>query len=149
MDKAYNYALSLLAKREYSVSELINKLEQKGFNSDTIELSVARLKELNLQSDERYAEMICNARIRQGYGPQRIKQELIYKNIASYLVDDILAAEQDNWVAHALKVWHKKYKQKPIYPSKDIQKQKSFLYSRGFTVDTIDMVFKEELPFEE
>lgn len=145
MNNAYNYALSLLAKREYCVSELVNKLEQKGFDSDTISLSLAKLKELNLQSDERYVEMLCHARIRQGYGPLRIKQELISKNIVSYLIDDILATEKTNWVDHALSVWHKKYANNIQYSSKEIQKQKSFLYSRGFSVDTIAKVFKEEL----
>lgn len=145
MNKAYNYALSLLAKREYCVTELANKLEQKGFDSDIISHSIAKLKELNLQSDERYIEMICNARIRQGYGPLRIKQELLSKNIASYLIDGILASEKDNWLNHALSVWHKKYAKDTQYSIKEIQKQKSFLYSRGFSVDTIAKVFKEEL----
>ncbi len=142
MNKAYNYALSLLSKREYSAMELENKLLQKGFDSDTIALSVAKLKDLNLQSDERYVEMICNARIRQGYGPLRIKQELSCKNIDSYLIEDILIKEQDNWVEYALAVWRKKYKGQEEYSGKEIQKQKSFLYSRGFTVDTIAKVFK-------
>jgi regulatory protein len=145
MNKAYNYALGLLAKREYCVTELTNKLEQKGFDSDTISLAFAKLTELNLQSDERYVEMICNARIRQGYGPLRIKQELISKNVASYLIEETLAVEKDNWFEHAISVWHKKYAKNIQYSSKEIQKQKSFLYSRGFSADTIAKVFKEEL----
>lgn len=145
MNKAYNYALSLLAKREYSALELENKLQKKGFDSDIIALSLGKLKELNLQNDERYVEMICHARIRQGYGPLRIKQELSSKSIAGYIVDDILRLEQNNWVEYAYSVWRKKYKQQEQYSTQDIQKQKSFLYSRGYTIDTITQVFKEKL----
>lgn len=145
MNKVYNYALSLLAKREYSATELINKLQQKSFDYDVITLVIAKLKDLNLQSDERYAEMICNARIRQGFGPLRIKQELYAKGIDSNFVDNLLKIEQDNWLGYALSVWHKKYKQQIDYSFQEIQKQKSFLYSRGFTMDTISKVFKEGL----
>lgn len=144
MNNAYNYALSLLAKREYCVTELINKLALKGFESDIICLVIAKLKDLNLQNDERYVEMICHARIRQGYGPLRIKQELISKNIASYLIDDILAQERNNWTEYALSVWLKKYNKDVEYSAEEIQKQKSFLYARGFSAETIVKVFKHE-----
>ena len=144
-NKAYNYALMFLAKREYSVSELTNKLEQKGFDSDTIAPLVIKLKEQNLQSDERYAEMICRTRISQGYGPHRIRQELSFHNIEEHLIEGILALEHDNWVDHAVSLWQKKYKKSGNYTSQEIQKQKAYLYSRGFTADTIGKVFKEEL----
>lgn len=142
MDKAYNYALSVLAKREYAKSELITKLQQKGFESAIIDSAINRLQELNLQSNERYAEMICRARIKQGYGPLRIKQELSVKQVDSNYVDELLACEQENWVSHALAVWHKKYNRQIEYSGKDRQKQKSFLYARGFSMDTIAMVFE-------
>lgn len=147
MNKAYNYALSLLAKREHSVAELTNKLEQKSFDSDIIALTIAKLKEQNFQSDARYAEMLCRARVRQGYGPLRIKQELNYKGISAYITDEVLATERENWVKYAAAVWQKKYKHQGAISGKDIQKQKSFLYSRGFGLDTIDLLFKQEFEF--
>lgn len=142
MDKAYNYALSILAKREYARSELMTKLLQKGFDSVIIESVIAKLMDLNLQSDERYAEMICRTRVKQGYGPLRISQELNLKQIDSSQVNDLLREEQDNWVSHALAMWHKKYNRQAEYSVKEQQKQKSFLYARGFSMDTIAQVFE-------
>ena len=120
----------------------MTKLLQKGFDSDIIEHVIAKLMELNLQSDERFAEMICRTRVKQGYGPLRIRQELSLKQIDSSQVDDLLSTEQDNWVAHALAVWHKKYNRQIEYSTKDHQKQKSYLYARGFAVETIAQVFE-------
>ena len=142
MDSAYNYALSVLAKREHARSELVIKLEQKGFDIATIEQVVAKLQDLNLQSDERYAEMICRVRVKQGYGPLRIKQELDARQVDSVYISESLASEQGNWVSHALAVWHKRYNRQAEYSGKERQKQKSFLYARGFSVDTIAMVFE-------
>lgn len=142
MDSAYNYALGLLAKREHAQAELITKLAQKGFDPVMIERVVAKLQDLDLQSDERYAEMLCRVRVKQGYGPLRIKQELDARKIDSIYTNELLAGEQGNWVSHALAVWHKKYNRQAEYSGKDRQKQKSFLYARGFSVDTIAMVFE-------
>lgn len=142
MDKAYNFALGLLARREHCCFELSNKLTQRGFDVVTIERVITKLQQHNLQSDERFVDIFCRSRIRQGYGPLRIKNELNNKNIAVWLIDEILAKYQENWVSYAIAVWHKKYNQHIKYSKNEIQKQKKFLYYRGFSLDTIAMVFE-------
>ena len=52
----------MLARREHSVSELIEKLSTKGFELKDINSAVQSLIEKNLQSDERYSEMIIRTR---------------------------------------------------------------------------------------
>ena len=51
---ALSYALTLLGRRDYSVWELVRKLEGKGYQRDEIDEAVTRLKEWNYLDDERY-----------------------------------------------------------------------------------------------
>src|SRR5687768_11693836 len=99
--KAFSCALTFLARREYGAQELVRKLEQKGFDSDTIKEALDNCQRLDLQSDVRFCEAICNARIRQGYGPNRIRQELLENKIAPELIAEILLKEEQNWLHRA------------------------------------------------
>ena len=49
-----SYALTLLGRRDYSLWELVRKLEGKGYSRDEIDEAVARLREWNYLDDQRY-----------------------------------------------------------------------------------------------
>ena len=148
MSEAYVSAVAMLARREHSAAELVHKLTLKGYLVDEIEQVLAECQRLELQSDARFAESVCRARIRQGYGPERIRQELKNKHIDCELVDHVLMVEHDNWVSYAIDVWRKKYKQHGDVSYLDMQKQKQFLRYRGFSMHTISLVF-ESITHEE
>lgn len=76
MTKAFDSALRLLSRREYSAMELCDKLKQKGFNLKDVQNALNECKRLGYQSDERYVESYIRARIHQGYGRLKIRQEL-------------------------------------------------------------------------
>ncbi len=141
--KALSCALNFLARREYGAQELILKLEQKGFDNDVIKEALLDCQRLGLQSDARFCEAICRARIRQGYGPNRIRQELLENKIDPELITAILLKEEDNWLMLARAVRNKKYKEQRPVSFADAQKQKQFLYCRGFSMDIIANVFRE------
>ncbi|WP_133126890.1 recombination regulator RecX [Legionella nagasakiensis] len=145
MNKALSSALRLLTRREHSVYELACKLTQKGYASSEIEAAIAECQRLGLQSDERFVETICRTRIRQGYGPLRIQQELRSLRIEETLINTVLQQKQDHWLAHAIAVKKKKYKNQGELTFKQMQKQKQFLLYRGFSADIIAMVFNETM----
>ena len=64
--KLTNRALYYLAKREYSYHELVNKIlnyaEELGLNKKDCEFIVNKLREQNLQSDQRYCESYINSK---------------------------------------------------------------------------------------
>ena len=134
----------LLARREHGAHELANKLATKGYLAKEIEEAISLCQQLGLQSDGRFVESMCRVRIRQGYGPIRIRQALQNLRLDSDLIDAALALEQDNWLDYAMDVWQKKYKEQVDLSYPAIQKQKQFLLYRGFSTDTITMVFKHE-----
>lgn len=143
MTKAFDSALRLLTRREHGAKELCNKLQVKGFSRLEAEEALAQCQRLELQSDRRFVENVCRARIRQGYGPIKISQELKSKGIDADLIHSELQQEQNNWIDYALEVWHKKCKGQLALSFTEIQKHQRFLLSRGFSSDVITAVVKE------
>lgn len=143
MTKALDSALRLLARREHGAMELCDKLKQKGFSITEAQEALNECQRLGLQSDSRFVEVYSRSRIRQGYGPLKIAQDLKTKGIDSDLIHSELAQERDNWVSYAMEVWQKKCKGQMDLSFSELQKQQRFLLYRGFGMDTIATVVKE------
>lgn len=138
---AYITSVGLLAKREHSAQELLNKLLKRGFREDSVESALTRLSDENLQSDERYTEVYIRQRSEKGYGPQRIKAELRERGID----DGLIAAQfrraemegEADWVELATGAYRKKYGGRPIADMKERAKRIRFLQYRGFDHEQI------------
>lgn len=143
MTKVLDCALRLLTRREHSAKELSEKLKQKGFQAEEIESALESCQRLDLQSDKRFVEVYVRSRIRQGYGPLKIVQELKQKGVDSELIHKEIKQEAPNWLTHALNVWEKKCKGQINLSFQEIQKQQRFLLYRGFDMDIISQVVKE------
>lgn len=143
MTKAFVSAVRLLARREHGAHELAQKLLQKKHPELEVYEAIAECQRLDLQSDRRFVESLCRTRIRQGHGPARIRQDLQNVRIDRDLIDQVLNEERDNWVSYAKDVWVKKYGAYDDTAFAAIQKQKQFLLYRGFSVDTINLVFRD------
>lgn len=141
MSKAFECAVRLLSRREHGAYELANKLAQKGYADADIQDVLSECQRLDLQNDARFVDSLLRARIRQGYGPLRIRRDLQSAQIDRDLIDAALQEEADNWLQYATQVWKKKFKdqQELSYPA--MQKQKQFLLYRGFSTDIITMMF--------
>jgi len=135
--------MRLLVRREHGAQELISKLAKKGYLAEEIQEAIAECQRLGLQCDRRFVEMVCRARIRQGYGPLKIRKELQGLQVDRELIENVLREEQDNWLAYAMSVRNKKYKDQSDLSYAALQKQKQFLHYRGFSTDIIALVFKE------
>lgn len=141
MSNVFECAVRLLARREHGAFELTHKLAQRGFSETEIQGALAECQRLDLQSDDRFIENLTRTRIRQGYGPVRIRRELQHLQVETDRIEVALRQEQDNWLSYAKGVWKKKYKEETAQSYAALQKQKQFLLYRGFSTDTITMVF--------
>jgi len=140
MSEAYVCAVRLLARRDYSFAELEGKLAQKGYNHAAIQDALEICVRQGLQSDIRFVESLCRTRIRQGYGPIRIRQELQSKHISREMVEEVLRSFEEEWLDHARCVWEKKYMPSDEASFAEKQKQKQFLLYRGFPMEIITRV---------
>jgi len=80
-DRLWNRALWYLGRRDYGVKELRQKLMKPRQNQplpveEDVDRAIARLIELDLLNDERYAQRLAEALSRKGYGARGIAFEL-------------------------------------------------------------------------
>ena len=72
--RAYNYAVSLLSRREHTVNEITEKLRRKGY-TQFAENVCSRLISEGYLSDERFARLYVRELVNlKGYGKRRIKE---------------------------------------------------------------------------
>ena len=142
--KLYQYTLGLLARREYSRSELAQKLAAKTDDVSVIETLLARVIELNYQSDERFTEAFVRHKVFRGKGPAVIRLELKQKGISAELIDQALRGDEYDWYALALEGYQRKFRHKPIDSPKERARRQRFLYSRGFDSDIVRYVMEAD-----
>ncbi len=88
--RAYNYALSLLSRRDHTAKELKAKLSQKGFQR-YCEKVVEKLISQDFVNDERFAEHFVRELVNlKGYGKRRVEQELFRKGVEKEIISNVL-----------------------------------------------------------
>jgi regulatory protein len=133
-------AMNLLARREQSFHELITKLTQKypDFDkSDVILPALEKLRDENLQSDERFVEAYIRYRRTRGHGPLKIEMELRQKGVNDNLISGGVHADDINWKAHCHDALLKKFGHDDLVSQKVREKCYRFLSQRGFDGEQI------------
>jgi regulatory protein len=130
-------AMDFLARREYGHTELIEKLEKAGFDTDISEGAVAALSEDGLQSDRRFAEAFVASRVNQGKGPVRIRAELRERRLADAVIDAALDEAGTDWNELARTVRTRKFGARLPADFASKAKQMRFLQYRGFEPDQV------------
>jgi regulatory protein len=134
--------LRLLARREHSRRELLDKLALRGFNRDEVEPVIDEMAEQNWQNDERYTECYVRQRIRSGYGPVRIRYELQQRGINDGELDS-QAEERGGWQNLLLEVYLGKYGEEKLLTQNEWLKRSRFLQQRGFSGEMIKRLYAE------
>ena len=132
--------MGLLARREHSRQEMLQKMLVKGFESELIISNIDDFIEHDWQSDLRYAEMLLRSRILKCHGPVKIKMELKQKGISADIIQQCLDKEF-NWLELATEALNKRFSDTPTN-QKENNKQFRFLQQRGFTHEQIRHALK-------
>lgn len=133
---AYAYAISLLARREYSRYALHTRLIEKGASPDVADAVLNELQEHHLQNDARFIQSLVRVRIAQGKGPCILYQEAKTHQIPLSMLYDAIAAESPDWVALAASVLEKRFGFL-AKTWKEKAHQYRFLMMRGFEKEQI------------
>lgn len=146
--RAKNYALALLSDRSYSKSQMIDKLGQKGFSPQAIDITLEDLEQLGHIKDEKFAQKWVARRQRsKPEGKKMLQHELADQHIDKTTVDRVLAgidgaAEADIALQLAEKQ-AKRYQSLPLQVAK--RRLHNFLLRRGFDYETIQSVIEQTL----
>ncbi len=135
--------LRLLARREHSQKELLNKLALRGFNKENVQPVIDELAQQGWQDDLRYAESYARFRIQKGYGPIRVSYELSQNGIASFDIEQIAQEEAGGWMGLLEQVYSKKYSLDNMLDRNEWAKRSRFLLHRGFSGAMISALFDE------
>ncbi len=128
-------ALRLLARREHTRRELLDKLAQRGFAEAQASPVLDALAEEGLLDESRFAEAFVRSRIQRGQGPLRIEQEMRRRGLPGALADEALAAAEVDWQAQARAVRAQRFGEQPPAGRREVQRQAQFLQRRGFTAE--------------
>lgn len=133
-------ALNLLARREHSIQELKQKLLRKNFPAEEIQSVLQKLSQEKLLNEDRFIENYIHFRRMKGYGPTRIRAELLERGIQESIIESFLEKNAEIWQEHAQHVWRKKFKNKLPQDFKSRAQQMKFLQYRGFTLEQIEKI---------
>ena len=131
--------MDFLSRREHSSKEIYQKMSGKVESKEMLLESIEELKQDGLLSDERCAESYFQSRKRRGFGPLRIKSELIQRGIKENLFDSL--EKEIDWSSSAFDALKKKVNGAAPQETKEILKLKNFLNYRGFEFQDIDKAF--------
>jgi regulatory protein len=133
--------LLLLARREHSQKELLNKLLVKDLAKDEILAVIEELAQQGWQSDSRYAESYTRHRIQKGYGPILIAYELRKNGVDEVDLEDIVKKTAGSWMDLLEQVYTKKYGHDSLLDRNEWAKRSRFLMQRGFSGTMISALF--------
>ncbi len=128
-------ALGYLARRECSRFMLKEKLLQKGFLQQSVEMVLDSLSQQGFLSDKRFCEAFITRRIRQGYGPIRITIECQQYGISEAIISAQLPQDEEVWLALINKIRQKKFSS--CKQSLEKPRQIRYLLYRGFSLSQI------------
>ncbi len=131
--------MDFLSRREHSSKEIYQKMSRKVESKEMLLESIEALERDGLLSDERFAESYFQSRKRRGFGPLRIKSELIQRGVKENLFYSL--EKEIDWSANAFDALKKKLNGKVPQETKEILKLKNFLNYRGFEFQDIDKAF--------
>ena len=147
---AYQYAVRLLAGRDYSAARMRGKLAARDINEEDVEATLLRLQGEGWIDDRRYAGRFAESALSAGrfYGA-RLRQEMSRRGLPAELVDEVLkrASEGYDEVDELRSAIGRRYPGFVFSAACDKEKRRviSWLQRRGFGISSIMRVLRESV----
>lgn len=138
-------ALRLLARREHSRAELIVKLQRRGVPGAQAEATAQHLENEGLLSEQRFIEQMVRIRLRQGYGPFRIRADLRTRGIDSGIIEPLDSIGEEEWTTRADAARQRHFGAAPPNSPQARVRLARFLERRGYSAAQIARVLSEQM----
>ncbi len=147
VEQGYQYALRLLAARDYTTLKLGHKLLARGLKEADIEAVLARLTEKGLLNDQRFAERFAESTVLSGrFFGTRLKLEMRRRGIPCGLADEIAGRMNGacDEVEEMNALLERRYPGFSFAEATDRDKRRviSYLQRRGFSSSVINKVLR-------
>ena len=135
-------ALGLLARREHSCKQLLDKLVRRFPGKiDSIKQEVGSLSYEGLQSDARLAEVYVRSRAGQGRGLEKIRAELKNKGVRDKEIKTALLQCGVDWLENLNRISSRRFGNTHPENVRERAKRSRFFRQRGFSFDEIATLF--------
>lgn len=150
-ERAWLYALRLLAARDYTVARLRDKLTQKQFSLEHAEQALDKLVSEGWVNDRRYAERFAETALASGrfYGP-RLRMEMRRRGIPEELLSEVIGQvlmehDESEDVSMALE---RRFPGFLFFSATDSEKRRvlGFLQRKGFGFSAVMKAMKSAEP---
>jgi len=142
IDRCFNAATRFLSYRPRSESELIERLHRRGFDNDTVNAVITKLKKRGLVDDKAFAQFWRDSR--ESFSPrsqQLIRLELRQKGIAPNIIDQVVNSINDDDSAYRAAL--AKARRLPLSDFQSFRRRLGeFLKRRGFGYGVINHIVK-------
>ena len=135
-------ALDLLARREHTRAELQRKLAPHTEEPDELVNLLEDLARRGWLSDARFAESLVHDK-QARFGSTRLAYELRERGVPDEVIREQLAELKDTELDRARQVWQTKFGVQPE-DAKARAKQMRFLQSRGFSLEVIGKLLRQD-----
>lgn len=136
-------ALNWLSRRDYSESQLSQRLARQGGAADDIARVITWCKNGNYLNQQRYLDMLVRSRAAKGYGLNYILQECRQQHISKEQVLQCAAQLEIDWFAQARQLYQKKYGQSAVTDYKEKLKRMAYMQRRGFSNEQIQIAINQ------
>ncbi len=131
--------MRLLARREYAVAELAQRLRSRGHDETLVAAVVDELQDEGLLSEERFVESFVRSRVERGAGPMKIEAELRQRGVDTSRAEPHMAAV--DWREQACEVYQQRFgNAEPPADRREWSRRARFLQGRGFTAEQVRRV---------
>lgn len=137
----YDYAITLLAKKDYSsgrMNRLLRKLTEK---EEYVDRVVRHLSENHYLNDAQLIINLINQHIKKLHGPKRIKQEIRKKDLPQELIEQKIEESGIDWYSMAKEARIRKFSETQPIEQKKKAKQIRYLQYKGFSMNMIFEAF--------
>jgi len=138
-------AARLLARREHSRAELATKLRRRGIGQAECESALDRLEAAGALSEARFVEQLATSRLRQGYGPVRIRADLSARGVDPGAADPHLPVDDLDWAERAEQSRRARFGSAVPGEYAERARQARFLERRGYTAAQIARVLRGDV----
>ena len=150
-ERAKQRAIWYLDRSFYTEKALYEKLVRAGFNKKAVAAVVARLCELDLLNDRRFAEIYLKRCIEANISKREAYQKMLLKGLPRELIIEFMENTEIDEAAQIREIIEKKYRLKLSNPE-NVQKVYAALARKGFSYSAVRQViadYCEEIRFSE
>ncbi len=139
--KIRGICVKLLAQREHSQKQLLEKLSVRGFAEQHVQTVLTELAEEGWQSDLRFSESYARQRLAKGYGALKVRYELVQRGGIEIDFTPLVDELYGGWTAMLEALYQNRFDDVQQMTYKEWSRRSRFLQQRGFSAELIRELF--------